>query len=253
MATGFKINGTDFDDLFMPTRSGYSSVTFTGLSPTCTYMARVSGSNPNAAGYWTYNGVAYDAQPKNVEPVPPSGAKRVGGMIFYINSSSTNSYTFYDGYGNVISAPSVGSSYGNYYYIKSGSGPDKYYVRYPALYQSKGWCRSSYFGATGYNIGEGRSNTEKVIKNASYLHASDIFYIANNLNKSSAEGCNDWYVPDYYELYEFYKSGIESSWFSKSIWTSTESDEDNAYYWYGRSFSTYDKIGALNGVFIRSF
>lgn len=68
MAKGFKINGVDFDDLFHAPVSGIDTVTFAGLSPTCTYCKRITGSNPNAAGYWKYNGVVYDAQPKNVEP-----------------------------------------------------------------------------------------------------------------------------------------------------------------------------------------
>ena len=72
MAKGFKINGTDFDDLFEPARSGFSSVTFTGLTPACTYMARTgNASNPNAGGYWKYNGVAYDAHHKGYK-VPKS-------------------------------------------------------------------------------------------------------------------------------------------------------------------------------------
>jgi len=50
MAKGFKINGVDFDDIFEPVRSGFDSVTFTGLSPTCSYMKRTgNASNPNAA------------------------------------------------------------------------------------------------------------------------------------------------------------------------------------------------------------
>lgn len=65
MAKGFKINGTDFDDIFESVRDGFGSVTFTGLTPACTYMARTGdATNPNAAGYWKYNGVAYDAHPK---------------------------------------------------------------------------------------------------------------------------------------------------------------------------------------------
>ena len=67
MAKGFKINGIDFDDLFHAPVSGIGTATFTGLNPTCTYTKRVSGSNPNAAGYWKYNGVAYDAQSINEE------------------------------------------------------------------------------------------------------------------------------------------------------------------------------------------
>ena len=53
---------------------------------------------------------------------------KVGGTIYYINSSSTNTYTFYDANGNQVSAPVVGSDYTNYYYIKNGNGVDKYYV-----------------------------------------------------------------------------------------------------------------------------
>lgn len=68
MAKGFKINGIDFDDLFYSAIPGLESATFTGLNPTCTYTKRISGSNPNAAGYWKYKGVAYDAQGINENP-----------------------------------------------------------------------------------------------------------------------------------------------------------------------------------------
>ena len=53
MAKGFKINGTDFDGLFEPARSGFRSVTFTGLSPEVSYMKRTGDTtNPNAGGYY---------------------------------------------------------------------------------------------------------------------------------------------------------------------------------------------------------
>lgn len=53
MAKGFKINRADFDDFFEPARSGFSSVTFTGLSPEVSYMKRTGdATNPNAGGYY---------------------------------------------------------------------------------------------------------------------------------------------------------------------------------------------------------
>ena len=57
-----------------------------------------------------------------------SAISKVGGIIYYIDSNSTNTYTFYDSNFNVVSAPSVGSDYTNYYYIKNGTSVDKYYV-----------------------------------------------------------------------------------------------------------------------------
>ena len=53
---------------------------------------------------------------------------RVGGTIYYINSSSTNTYTFYNASGTQVSAPTVGTDCTGWSYFKSGTDIDKYYV-----------------------------------------------------------------------------------------------------------------------------
>ena len=89
-------------------------------------------------GTQTINGISTTLNNSNTE-VPTNGAiisymisqgllPKVGGIIYYINTSSTNTYTFYNSSGTVVSAPSVGSDYTNYYYTKSGSSVDKYYI-----------------------------------------------------------------------------------------------------------------------------
>lgn len=58
-----------------------------------------------------------------------SAISKVGGKFYYIDSNSTNTYTFYDPDFNVAPEPtSINDDYTNYYYIKNGNDVDKYYV-----------------------------------------------------------------------------------------------------------------------------
>lgn len=307
MAKGFKINGTDFDDVFEPARSGFSSVTFTGLSPTCTYMARTGdASNPNAAGYYKYNGTAYDAHPLGYK-IPKSlsiggswistqcagkapttagltytvtyqdgttasvtatltspsswsstpGTQiatfsytehgvavtatrtatvvpvyRVGGVIFYINTSVADTYTFFNASGDRVSAPTVGTDCTNWTYAKTGTG-DRFYAYYGFI-SSKQW---GYYNiktsATGNSIGAGKTNSSKIlaITDTSGYYSGSIWEYIKSMRTNKTNGCDDWFVGCNAEYNELKSSGIVSWFSSYNIWSSCEQDRELAASW----------------------
>lgn len=347
MAKGFKINGTDFDDVFEPTRSGFSSVTFTGLSPTCTYMARTgNASNPNASGYWKYNGTAYDAHPKGylipksltvggswsnpqyistapdttglsftatyqdgstgsvsvsvspskwssavgtqtatfsysyngvsvsatksasvVKPHNWSSWKKVGGKIFYINTSGTATYEFKNASGTAVSAPSVGTDCTNwtYRYDLDEYNKDRFYVFCPGrAVGGNYWSRyGSSTGATGNSIGSGRTNTNTAY-NAITDHNNTIWIVIYIFNvQQKIGGCSDWYLPCPAEFEKLTSSGVDITsytYYSSDFWTSREYEYDSnyAYYYYksgsGWTLSINEKASySFAGIPIRSF
>ena len=63
--TNYEILQTDLANIFEPVRDGFSSVTFDGYDPPMSFMARTGDAvNPNADGYYKYNGTILDAHPK---------------------------------------------------------------------------------------------------------------------------------------------------------------------------------------------
>lgn len=81
----------------------------------CIVSGTVSGQS--AMGYIT-------------EDIEVSPANNVGGIIFYVDSTSTGSYAFYNELGARVPAPTVGTDCSNWKYkcTDRGNGRDKYYV-----------------------------------------------------------------------------------------------------------------------------
>lgn len=163
----------------------------------------------------------------------------VGGTIFYINTSSTNTYTFYNASGTQVSEPpTVGTDCTGWTYTKNGNSVDKFYV-----YEiNTGLVTSKYWGyynittsATGNSIGAGKTNTSKVLAitdTSSYASGSIWEYIRNmRINKTN--GCDDWFVGCDVEYNQLRSSGTTGAYWvnTNSIWSSHENNSSRAWGW----------------------
>lgn len=192
MAKGFKINGTDFDDIFEPARSGFSSVTFTGLSPTCTYMARTGdASNPNAAGYYKYNGTAYDAHPLGYKiPISLSysgtwGAQTEGSAVN--TSGITFTATYQDGTTAAIT-PSVSPSS---WATNSGNQTATFSYTYHGVTVSTTKSCNMTYSYTTASAGNGSvSGSGTYVYNASSAQTKSISYSADAGYQYSSWSCS---------------------------------------------------------------
>lgn len=199
--------------------------------------------------------------------------KAVGGTIFYIDSSSTKTYKFYDSSYNEISSVSVGDSPAFYEELSEGNGKEKYYVYHDALYSNKGWSYNS--GGFVYEtigtdtgIGTGKTNTAAIMAKddgayiATYAYGGTnidtIWKTLTNMRESLVAGCSDWFVPSKLELGELRQfmldySGTVTDYFSSN--TVYSSSENNATYIWTWDGSDYDTKKKMTGYFltIRSF
>lgn len=160
----------------------------------------------------------------------------VGGTIFYIDSGSTNTYTFYNAQGQEVSAPSVGTDCTNWTYTKSGSSVDKFYV-YESTTGAVADRNWGYYyittSATGNSIGAGKTNTSKVlaITDTSEYASSSIWEYIRDMRVNKVNGCDDWFIGCPAEYDKLGSSGTTgASWFSsKYVWSSREHNSVQSY------------------------
>lgn len=151
---------------------------------------------------------------------------RVGGTIFYIDSSSTGgTYKFYDQNMNEISNVAVGST--PYYYSVTGKPvKDKYYVFKDNNYYGFVWGSGpTDKHGTQDGIGKGKSNTALVVERYASVVQNTIWKKLKELNNAETDGCNDWFVGSKAEVEELRKTNLASKYFiSYYVWSSTEAD-----------------------------
>ena len=194
----------------------------------------------------------------------------VGGKIFYIDDTADGTYLFYDVGGNPIPEVSVGSTPRSYTVLTAGS-KDKYYVYHDAIYDSLTWGMSgTTTGATGTEIGTGKSNTAKLLATDAVSSTDTIWYKLQQIRNASTGGCNDWFVPSKDEIEKLrlaVNSGsitggaIAGSSYTGSVfkhqylWSSSEYSNQYAWFWYYSSQSwDYDgKYGGNSVFFARAF
>lgn len=266
--TGLSVGGSWSKTQYINTTVHTTGLTFTasynnGTTATVTagrYSPITWGSTPGTQTctfYYSENGIEVSAS-SSVNVVEPWDGKRVGGIIFYINTSSTNTYIFHNANDEEVSAPSVGTDCSNWTYKVTGSSVDKFYVHQTVLNP-----RTFYWGyykittgATGNSIGAGKTNTSKVmaITDTSSYASGSIWEYIKMLNIKG----DGWYVgcPAEYDLLR--ASGtIGASWFSsEDIWSSSERTSYFAYYWVSPSvsnWSDFSKATQFALVPIRSF
>lgn len=185
----------------------------------------------------------------------------VGGILFYINSDSTNTYTFYDASGTQVSEPTVGTDCTGWTYTKNGDGVDKFYIYYPTLITNKYW---GYYdisipaSASRNTIGAGKTNTAGIlnIADTSAYASGSIWEYTKYMRANWIEGCNDWYVGCNVEYDQLRSSGTTgASWFSSGkVWSSVKWNNTLGMCSFSSTGWTYaDKNSMQKFIPIRSF
>lgn len=211
-----------------------------------------------------------------------SGAKRVGGTIFFIDDTADGEYQFFDTWGNPVENVQVGDRPYYYRVVKKGS-KDKFYVYHDDIYKDLRW---TYFENKGYayeslstskNTGSGKANTEIVIAKDSgtYVRANSnrlptIWFRLQQVRSDKETGCDDWFVPSIDEL-ELLRLAIKSgsvtggiiagSSYNNSvfnnrwIWSSSEFLSQRAWYWHyaNQCWDGGNKGLDFSVIFIRAF
>ena len=164
--------------------------------------------------------------------------KPVGGILFYIDSSVEGFYQFFDAQGNPVDTPAIGTDCTDWACAYAPMEKDKFYVSYNQLYTSKYWGgNGTLIGASGIAIGTGKTNTAKAIGSAADVTRS-IWETIRNMRTNNLGGCDDWYVPARAEV-DQYKTAVSDAWFTNHIWSSSELNATNGWYWMPRDRSWY--------------
>ena len=181
----------------------------------------------------------------------------VGGTIFYIDETADGVYEFYDINENLIHNVKVGDRPYAYRVVTPGT-KDKYYVYHDELYTSLAWGMSGTpTGATGTEIGTGKSNTAKLLATDAVSSTNTIWYKLQQIRNASTGDCNDWFVPSKDEIEKLRlavnsgsitggaiaESSYEGSVFKNQyLWSSSEYSSNNAWFW-----NSYNQIWANRG------
>ena len=194
----------------------------------------------------------------------------VGGKIFYIDDTADGTYLFYDVGGNPIPEVSVGSTPRSYTVLTAGS-KDKYYVYHDARYDSLTWGKTgTTTGATGTEIGTGKSNTAILLATNAVSSTSTIWYKLQQIRNASTGGCNDWFIPSKDEIEKLRlavnsgsitggaiagSSYAGSVFKSRYVWSSSEYTGEDAWYWstYYLDWRTSGKFNDNSVFFARAF
>ena len=181
------------------------------------------------------------------------GAKPVGGIVFYIDSTSDETVEFYNAQGNILSNVQVGDTPAYYKVKNSGtSGKEKYYISYPSISLD-----TFYWGyypidvqGTSQNFGSGKSNTSIILntEDTSQYAEESIFEWLKLQRTNELGGCDDWYLPSRYELVE-----IRVINFIKSVWCSSQYNSSSAFMGTPNSIGYSSKFGKSAALLIRSF
>ena len=213
-------------------------------------------------------------------PGLPADAKPVGGTIFYIDDKADGAYEFFDVDGNLMENVQVGDRPHTYRVVEKGS-KDKYYVYHDKAYHRVRW---TYCGDRDYvydlldtseDIGSGKTNTEKVMAEDSYITRDSngyptIWYLLQQTRDVRIGGCDDWFVPSVDEL-DLLRLAVESGnikggmvagssyntsvFNNKYLWTSSETSSLAARAWDRRDqyWDGLGKYGLFSVLFTRAF
>lgn len=179
----------------------------------------------------------------------------IGGKVFLDTGSNGATYTFYDTNKNEIAYTDIDDLDDAVYYTVEGTPTsDRFYVvaadsnqaDYNSTYgvnvgTNKYW---GYYqvptGATTDTISSGKTNTATIlaITDTSEYNAAhgktkqSIWEWLNDVNSNEYGGCHDWFIgskAEYDALHSSDKAGSLID--SKSVWSSVEVSDDNAYHW----------------------
>ena len=206
--------------------------------------------------------------------------KPVGGTIFYIDDTADGKYEFFDIDGNLMENVQVGDRPHTYRVVEKGS-KDKYYVYHDKAYHRVRWtyCEDHDYVYelldTSEDVGSGKTNTEKVMAEDSYITGDSngyptIWYQLQQTRDARIGGCDDWFVPSVDEL-DLLRMAIESGnikggmvagssyntsvFNNKYLWTSSETSSLAARAWdrRGQYWDGLGKYGLFSVLFTRAF
>lgn len=200
----------------------------------------------------------------------------VGGRIFYIDSTSTATYSFIDSSGNEISSVAVGDTPYAYKKLTDGNDKEKYYVYHDELYGTRTYYWTyfdtsfvyEYLNFTSTSIGSGKTNTELIsaYNNGAYITYSTsskptVWAKIQELRNSYLGNCSDWYLGSYDEIEQLRifinenisTLGLTDYFTSKYIWSSSETSQYNARRCRNNSWDGDDKGINMAFIAIRSF
>lgn len=175
---------TRIDEINIPeTVMSISSSAFRGLSNVTINFDKATDSISGAP--WGATSVVVNWNDDIQKPSLPEGAKAIGGTIFHVNSSSTNTYTFYDSEGTEIDSSDISIlNQRAKYYVKVESGGDtseKYYVYAPGY---AGVTYSRNYNA--YLVGPGN---EKVVQRFNYFKYNGSYAYVNGTTTYNSSNC----------------------------------------------------------------
>lgn len=219
----------------------------------------------------------YFSESTNKDNGLPSGVKRVGGTIFYIDDTADGIYEFFDAYGNIIENVQVGDKPYSYRVVEKGS-KDKYYVYHDEVYDKLEWTYYKDDAAvyeslgTSGSRGSGKATTEIVMAkdNGAYITANTIWYQLQMIRDAKVGGCNDWFIPSIYEINELREAillgsvtggKIAGSYYGGSVfgnkwlWSSSEDSARDSWHWScnGQNWYKYGKNFDNSVFFTRAF
>lgn len=193
--------------------------------------------------------------------------KHVGGMIFFIDSESTEEVEFFDIRGQKVN-PSIGDMPHSYRVTKEGNRP-KFWVFNSRMRSYKRWMPDSTrytYLETLEKLGSGAENTEKAIGAFGIIYGEDqdtIWDFIVEMRALKVGGCDDWFVPSMEEmvkLREFFMANKESDQFVDpfditSLWSSSGRPNYLACYWscYYQEFGCDNKYGDNTVCGVRAF
>lgn len=165
----------------------------------------------------------------------------VGGRIWKVDTSAAGAtYEFYDINKQPLSltdaqknsVASLGSA--AYYTVQGVPNKDKYYVvattngnpasNFYTLGSKKKWSYqdSTWFGADNY--GDGEANSKYILASPCFGTDSPLFSWLKSTRDSNWQGCNDWYIPSIYEIWDMLEKNMNNATSLKNtiFWSSTE-------------------------------
>ena len=163
--------------------------------------------------------------------------KKVGGILFYIDSTADGTYTFYNGEGTQVAAPTVGTDCTDWEYEVTGASKDKFYIVNNEKSETRriwGGYETPFIGASGTAIGTGKTNTATAIGSVADV-AGSIWEYIRTMRTNEVGGCDDWFIgsKDELEALRISGAGDSAAWFSgNTIWSSSEFSASRVWVWY---------------------
>ena len=195
--------------------------------------------------------------------------KPIGGVIFYVDSTSDEVCKFYDESLN----ETFDFNKAAYYEVSKVGSIPKYYVvdMKTGLTGPYRWCHMDQdLGIKGTGIGSGKYNTKvaMITPDTGAYKDHNLWEEVERHNTDAVGGQSDWFIGSKDEIEELIKSGLVDKWFEKKkgkkrdyilIWSSSERNHPNTVWYWDEKLTDRNhwyrqiKDWGCSACFIRSF